>query len=184
MSRNLDLQEQLRRYAPQDSQEREYRERMLGLCDAAGDPFVRSHFVPGHFTASAFVLSPDAASLLLIFHGKLHRWLQPGGHVDASDADILGAARREVQEEVGLSELALAVPGIFDIDIHEIPPLKADPAHCHFDVRFLFRAPDLRFEAGSDAKAARWVPLAEVSEESSDRSVMRAVEKMRGLALR
>ena len=57
---------------------------MLALCDNAGDPFSREHYVPGHFTASAFVLSPTRDMLLLVFHGKLHRWLQPGGHIDGS----------------------------------------------------------------------------------------------------
>ncbi|MFT3926267.1 MAG: NUDIX hydrolase [Myxococcales bacterium] len=181
MGRLVELRTELERYAaPSDAQERSHRERMLALCSSSGDPFSRDHFAPGHFTASAFVLSPDQSALLLIFHGKLHRWLQPGGHVDASDLDILGAARREVREEVGLSDLPLARPGIFDLDIHAIPPLKADPTHEHFDVRFLFQASDLAFRAGSDAKAARWVPLTEISEETSDRSVMRAVEKLRG----
>jgi ADP-ribose pyrophosphatase YjhB (NUDIX family) len=103
--------------------------------------------------------------------------------VAPGDPDILSASRREVLEEVGLSDLPLAVPGLFDLDIHEIPPLKSDPAHAHFDVRFLFRARDLDFQAGSDAKAARWVPLKEIDDAISDRSVMRAVEKLRDLSL-
>ncbi len=162
---------------------------MLALCDAASDtgeggalapdPFARDHFVPGHFTASAFVVSPDADALLLIFHGKLRRWLQPGGHVDACDVSILGAAQRELREEVGLSDLALHSPGIFDLDIHDIPPLKGEPSHAHFDVRFAFRARDLAFLAASDAEAGRWVKLSEIDETVSDRSVMRAVDKLR-----
>ena len=179
MSRSHHLRGQLEHYEPSDDQERSYRARMLALVGAGGDPFSRSHFTPGHFTASAFVLAPDADALLLIFHGKLHRWLQPGGHVDPDDADILAAARREVLEEVGIGELSLVTPGPFDLDIHEIPPIKGDPAHAHFDVRFLFRAHDLTFRAGSDAKAARWVPLAEIDEGISDRSVVRALEKLR-----
>jgi hypothetical protein len=43
----------------------------------------------------------------------------------------------------------------------------------------LFRAPSLEFEVGSDAKAARWLPLEQIDLELSDRSVMRAVEKLR-----
>ncbi len=184
MSRSEHLRGQLEHYEPRDDQERSYRERMLALSRGEGYAFSRSHFVPGHFTASAFVLAPDADALLLIFHGKLHRWLQPGGHVDPEDADILAAARREVFEEVGIRDLALATSSVFDLDIHEIPPIKGDPAHAHFDVRFLFRARDLAFRAGSDAKAARWVPLAEIDEEISDRSVVRALEKLRERPLR
>jgi 8-oxo-dGTP pyrophosphatase MutT (NUDIX family) len=177
--RSRDLQQMLLRHRPHDAEEARHVELLLSLCDAPQDPFSRSHFEPGHFTASAFVLSPDERALLLIFHGKLHRWLQPGGHVEDGDTDILAAARREVLEEVGLCDLPLAAPGIFDVDVHAIPALKGDPAHAHYDVRFAFRARELGFRAASDAEAARWVPLDEVDEGSSDRSVMRAVEKLR-----
>lgn len=170
----------LDRFEPFDAEERGYLERMQRLLQVPGDPFHRDHFDPGHFTASAFILSPDRASLLLIFHGKLSRWLQPGGHVDPDDPTVVDAARREVHEEVGLDGVPLERPGIFDVDIHEIPARKADPAHYHYDVRFLLRAETLDFVAASDAKDGRWVPLKEISEELSDRSVMRAVEKLIG----
>ena len=98
--------------------------------------------------------------------------------MDPEDATIVASAQREVQEEVGLSELALVSDGIFDVDIHEIPARKQEPDHDHYDVRFVFQAPDLSFSAGSDALEARWVPLTEISEVESDRSVMRAVEKL------
>jgi 8-oxo-dGTP pyrophosphatase MutT (NUDIX family) len=178
-ARMLELGALLEAFTPHDAEEAEHRARMLSLCKAAADPCRRDHFVPGHFTASAFVLSPDQDALLLIFHGKLQRWLQPGGHVDLEDHDLLAAARREVQEEVGLSELSLLAPAPLDLDVHDIPALRGDPPHAHFDVRFLFRAPSLEVQAGSDAKAARWVPLDEIDLEMSDRSVLRAVEKLR-----
>ena len=169
----------LERFTPQDEQETEHHARMLELCRVAADPCRRDHFVPGHFTASAFVLSPAQDALLLILHGKLQRWLQPGGHVEPGDADLLAAARREVLEEVGIAEIELLAPTPLDLDVHDIPALRADPPHAHFDVRFLFRASSLEFRAGSDAKAARWVPLDQIDLEFSDRSVMRAVEKLR-----
>ncbi len=154
---------------------------MLDLLAVAGDPFSRSHFHPGHFTASAFVLSPDRQSLLLIFHGRFHRWLQPGGHVDPEDTDLVSAARREVLEETGINSLSLLCDGLFDADIHPIPanPNKGEPAHEHFDVRFLFQAGSLDHTAASDAKESRWVPLDEVTKELTDASVMRAVRKIK-----
>jgi hypothetical protein len=35
---------------------------MQSLAAQPGDVFSRSHFIPGHFTASAFILSPDRRS--------------------------------------------------------------------------------------------------------------------------
>jgi 8-oxo-dGTP pyrophosphatase MutT (NUDIX family) len=172
------LEALLRTYLPQDGEERGHLDRMQTLLRAPGNPLERSHFVPGHFTASAFVLSPDRALLLLIHHQKLDRWLQPGGHIEANDPHVLGAARRELDEEAGLSDLALEIEGIFDLDVHPIPPRGAEPQHEHFDVRFLFRARSLALRAGSEVRAARWAALREVDEMTSDRSVRRAVHKL------
>jgi len=186
----MDRREHLRRllseHPPADALEAEHRDRMLALADAPGDPFSRDHFEPGHFTASTFVLSPDGGSLLLIFHGKLHRWLQPGGHIDPEDADVLAAAAREVAEETGITDAALdsaldpALGALLDVDVHTIPanPRKGEASHEHFDVRILMRARSLDYRAGSDAKDARWVPLADVNAIDSDESVMRAVQKL------
>jgi 8-oxo-dGTP pyrophosphatase MutT (NUDIX family) len=119
------------------------RRRCLDLLDAPGDPFSRSHFRPGHFTASAFVLSPAGDALVLVWHEKLRRWLQPGGHFEPGDRDLLAAARREVEEETGLRDLRVVVDGLFDVAVHPIPPLGGEPAHEHFDLRLLLRAREL-----------------------------------------
>lgn len=180
LDRRIDLRHRLQGFTPADATEAEHLRRMHDLLDADDDPFVRHAFQPGHFTASSFVLSPDGQALLLIFHGKLRRWLQPGGHVEPDDADVEQAARREVQEEVGLADLeAMAADGLpFDVDVHAIPAGK-EPGHAHFDVRFLYRARTWDVTAGSDAHGVRWVPLAQVALLESDASVLRAVAKLR-----
>lgn len=177
----------------EDETERQHAERLRGLLDAPGDPFARDHYTPGHFTASAFVLSPDGQQILLIWHSKLLRWLQPGGHFEPTDGDLLAAARRELAEEVGLVDVPLAAPvegggyELFDVDVHVIPARPAteeraeEPEHEHFDLRLLFRAKSHLVAAGSDAVDVRWVPLADVGQiESleSDESVVRAVRKL------
>lgn len=179
MHRRQHLRDLLDAHVPADTTEAAHRDAMRALCDAPGDPFGRDHWAPGHFTASAFVLAPDADELLLIFHGKLHRWLQPGGHVDPDDVDILAAARREVAEETGLADVEVVGEGLFDVDVHVIPARKGDPEHRHFDARVLLRARTRAFTAGSDAKDARWVRLDAVNAHESDDSVMRAVAKLR-----
>lgn len=176
------LEKHLRSHRPADQNEAVYLERMKALLAVPGDPFARDHFTPGHFTASAFVLSPDRGSVLLIFHRKLQLWLQPGGHFDPSDLGASEAARREVVEETGVSQMTLGLPegGLLDVDIHAIPahPRRGEPEHEHFDVRFLFVAPSLDFVAGSDAQAARWVALEDVEDSGTDDSVCRAIRKL------
>lgn len=179
MDRLMGLRALLDQHVPADTKEAAYLDRMRALARAeTGDPCARDHFAPGHFTASSFVLSPDRRSVLLILHGKLHRWLQPGGHIDPEDADVLAAARREVAEEVGLRDLEQVGAGLFDVDVHVIPARKQEPAHEHHDLRFLFQAHSLDAVAGSDAQAAKWIALDEVQHIESDQSVMRAVAKL------
>ena len=176
-----DLRALLHAHAPVDALEAEHKRRMLELLDQPGDVFARSHFVPGHFTASAFVISPDGSSLLLILHSKLHMWLQPGGHIDPTDDDVIAAARREVAEETGVTDVdVVSGAALLDVDVHPIPanPRKGEPAHEHFDVRILLRARSWEMAADSDAKDARWVPLGEVTDSGTDDSVMRAVRRL------
>jgi 8-oxo-dGTP pyrophosphatase MutT (NUDIX family) len=164
-------------YLPDDPQELAYRTRMLELLDSAG-AFHSTHFVPGHFTASAFVLSPERDALLLILHKKLGLWLQPGGHIEPSDATFAAAARREVAEEVGAELEPPARDALFDIDIHTIPPYGEKPAHEHFDVRYCFQARSRLFTASDEVVRAQWVPLSQLAEVTSDRSVLRAALKL------
>ena len=164
---------------PADPAEARDRDAVRALLAGAQDPFARDSFEPGHLTASAFVTCSD--ELLLIWHTKLERWLQPGGHVDADDADLAAAATRELHEEAGIAGAQFR--GLLDVDVHGIPdnPKRCEPAHLHHDVRFWFETDDPCATAGSDAGDVRWVTLDAVTEALTDASVMRAVAKLRGL---
>jgi 8-oxo-dGTP pyrophosphatase MutT (NUDIX family) len=152
--RRAALTDLLARYAPRNEEEQGHLARMGALLEQA-HPFSRHHATPGHFTASAFVLSPAGDALYLIHHKKLGRWLQPGGHIEPDDSDLLAAARREVLEEVGLAGAPLldeARP-VFDVDVHGIPAHKGEPAP-----RALRRALLLSraFPRGPRAPVTRW----------------------------
>ena len=147
-------------FTPAEPNESRDLARALALLDGREDPFDRRSAAPGHFTASAFVLHPTRAAVLLIAHAKLGRWLQPGGHFEPEDADVWAAAARECREEAGLDGLVPVLPALFHLDIHPIPALRGEPAHEHFDLRVLLRAATDVVAAGSDASAARWVEVA------------------------
>ncbi|MBT8214049.1 MAG: NUDIX hydrolase [Acidimicrobiia bacterium] len=162
---------------PVPSSERTTFAAMNALTGHPGDPLSRSTFNPGHFTASAFVLSPLRDSVLLVHHQKLSRWLQPGGHIDPEDADVISAARREVLEETGLTVATLS-DDVFDIDIHTYPPGR-EPEHAHFDIRFLFGADSLEVPGSDEIDDWRWVGFEEIESVDDDPSLTRPFEKAR-----
>jgi len=156
--------------------------RTLALLERVPQPFSRRTFAPGHMTASGIVLSADAAQVLLIFHRRLKRWLQPGGHVEPEDADLPAAAEREVREETGVALDETLPRVVVGVDVHEIPARDPDePPHVHHDVVFRFRAlpgtqPDP--EQGRDVV---WCGVDELDryevDEPLKRSVLRALRE-------
>lgn len=150
--------------------------------------FVRGHencfdcdLLPAHVTGSAWVVSPDRERVLLLLHGKHHRWFQPGGHADGQ-ADILQVALRETHEETGLApdQIRLVAEDVFDLDVHTIPASPKFPMHEHYDVRFLLEIDDRLPVPGShESHEILWVPLQHVSRYNNSRSLWRMVEKTR-----
>lgn len=135
----------------------------------------------GHLTASAWVFDRTRTHAALIHHRKLNRWLQPGGHVEDADASWRAAAQREVTEETGLAQF-VTEPGddkLFDVDVHPIPARKEEPAHFHYDLRFLFVAdvdatvdPKLMINT-EEANDCRWFALAELAKDRAMEPSMR-----------
>ncbi|MQQ06882.1 NUDIX hydrolase [Epibacterium sp. SM1979] len=131
----------------------------------------------GHVTGSAFVLSPDLSAVLLTHHAKLNRWLQLGGHCDGI-ADVPFVALKEAYEESGLSRITPIGAEVFDVDVHEIPANAKEPAHLHYDVRFLFRAEGRDFKVSDESHDLAWVPIAELEQMSDAPSVLVLRDKL------
>ena len=117
---------------------------------------------------------------MLTHHVKLNDWFQLGGHIEASDTNIIEACSRELQEESGLTQFRLLSPKIFDIDVHKIPRSKKNvPEHFHFDIRFLFEANEeesINFDV-SESNNVAWKSFEEIRVLTSNPSISRMIEK-------
>jgi 8-oxo-dGTP pyrophosphatase MutT (NUDIX family) len=151
------------------------------LRDHPRDAHLRAQQL-GHLTASGFVLDHTRTRVLLLHHGKLHRWLQPGGHGEG-ELDPRLIALREIEEETGLTDLTpFPDERILDVDVHLIPHRMtagaSEPEHPHLDLRYGFLA-----KAGALARLSdestdlRWFPLRALPQDA-DASLRRAVAKL------
>ena len=167
---------QLAAFEPSNGHEAAMVLRTRQFVETHTDCFERSQ-QSGHVTGSAWVIDLDRKHVLLTHHLKLDKWLQPGGHADG-DPDVLAVAMREAIEETGLEMIRPVSRKIFDVDVHSIPGRDGEPAHYHYDIRFVFQADRaLPLRKSAESKALGWVKLTEVDRLTDEESVMRMVRK-------
>lgn len=156
----------------------ECRRRFDELVSAHADALDRT-CRPGHLTGSALVVEHGADRVLVLWHNKARRWLQPGGHADG-DGNLAHVAWREASEETGIDGLAVVSPAIH-MDIHEFRPPDEDP-HLHYDVRYVVLAPaDAQPVANHESGGLRWVTLDELAGLDPDEGLVELAE--RGVAV-
>ncbi len=182
MDRKTELLEELRRYRPGDLQEAQNHRAVLDLLCYGAAPFSRAEFVPGHITASCFIVDPSSSRILLHHHRRLNRWLQMGGHVDGSESAI-EAALREGAEESGLPDLELLTGEVIDVDVHEIPPAGDEPEHLHFDLRYAVAtsSPESIMIAPEESNELSWFELDRAIPLMNECASSRAILKIKRL---
>lgn len=163
------------RYAKRYPEEAATSERIKRFVMDHEDCFYREQ-LSGHITGSAWIVNATADRALLTHHKKLNIWVQLGGHADG-DNQIERVAAREAEEESGLTDLALVSEEIFDIDIHEIPARKQEPAHFHYDCRFLLQATSTNYVVSDESHDLGWIALNDMSQYTNEESVLRMVRK-------
>ncbi len=163
-----------------DDAERRDRDAVAALVAGTPRCFDRGFYTPGHVTGSAFVVDAGSGRVLLHHHRRLDRWLQLGGH-DEGEHDPLQTALREAREESGLLDLTPLSAAILDIDVHEIPAGRSEPAHLHHDVRYALQTstPDAIAQVEAESLALQWFDPAEAArrmdEPGADRALRRIV---------
>ena len=168
----------LQKYAERHPEQKITADKMLDFVRSAPHCFERSH-AAGHMTGSAWLLNPAGDKALLTLHHNLQRWMQTGGHADG-DPDTLRVALKEAEEESGITGIVPISEEIFDIDIHLIParPAKGEPAHYHYDVRYLLRAPHEQYAISHESDDLAWWSSEDFATRAAelDASVLRMAE--------
>ena len=168
----------LQKYAESHQEQKITADRMLDFVRSTPHCFERSH-AAGHMTGSAWLLNPAGDKALLTLHHNLQRWMQTGGHADG-DPDILRVALKEAEEESGITGIVPISGEIFDVDIHLIParPAKGEPAHFHYDVRYLLRAPHEQYAISQESDDLAWWSAEDFATRAAelDTSVLRMAE--------
>jgi ADP-ribose pyrophosphatase YjhB (NUDIX family) len=171
VSLHADAVRELTHYQPLEENQAALREQYLSYLAANPDAMSRS-CAPAHLTASAIVVDPAGERVVLVHHRKVGLWLQPGGHCEASDATLSGAALREATEETDLAGLRL-LDGILCLDRHAAPCASSwqgpGPMEHHLDVMFAVLAPaDATPRAGEESLAVRWFDVDALPEQTDD----------------
>jgi 8-oxo-dGTP pyrophosphatase MutT (NUDIX family) len=159
--------------APSPEQERRRLEFLEHL--AAHPDGIWRECVAGHITASTIVVDETRSRVLLTLHRKVKSWLQLGGHCEADDRTLSGAALREATEESGILGLQL-LPDPVQIDRHFV---RCHPdGSYHLDVQYVAIAPaGARHQISDESDDLRWFEagaLPEPTDEALHRLVGRA----------
>ncbi|MFF4174086.1 NUDIX domain-containing protein [Streptomyces sp. NPDC001744] len=160
-------------YLGRHPDERDALAALLAALDRPADVTARTT-LPGHVTCSAVVIDHRHQVLHVRHLATGGLVLTPGGHVEPGDRTLLATALREVSEETGIPPGALCLPrqtpgSPIDIDVHDIDadPAKGEPAHRHFDFRYVFHLadddPPVITPQDEEVSGARWLPLSEVT---------------------
>lgn len=147
--------------------------------------FDRKNF-KGHVTASGLVISAEK-KILMVFHNKLQKYLQPGGHIELKDTNIISSAKREVEEETNLINIQLHEwcsrnNSPILIDTHKIPKNKDEDAHYHHDFMFVFytQNSDISLDK-KEVSCFEWIGIEKLMQHNSN--ISRALKKMRKMNL-
>ncbi|WP_300638221.1 NUDIX hydrolase [uncultured Oscillibacter sp.] len=137
----MDLMAQLRAFRPWNEQEERDQRALLRLLEHGQAPYGRED--PAHWTASAWVASPDRSQVLMAYHNVYGSWAWLGGHADG-ERDLLSVALREVREESGLEEVRPLSRDLYSLEILTVDGHEKRgryvSSHLHLNVTFLLEA--------------------------------------------
>ena len=180
------LRDELLEFTPVNEQEQRDKREMIRWLDRGEDAIYTRENHAAHMTASAWVVSPDRKHVLMAYHNLYHSWAWLGGHADG-ETELRNVARREAEEESGVSRLKLLHDGIFSIEIltvdGHVKKGEYVPSHLHLNVTYLFEAgmDERLFVKPDENSAVGWIAVDELAEKVSEPWMLKWVyEKLCG----
>lgn len=177
------LQKQLEKVRAEDEFEAAERSSFLQFLTICGDKALLRETLPGHLSASAWVLNRKRDKVLMIYHNLFHSWTWPGGHADGEE-NLAAVARREVEEETGLKAFYLLEE--LPIDLNVLPVFahlkhgRFVPSHLHFNAVYLFEADETEalHPKPDENSAVRWIDVCQIKDCCTERHIMPYYERI------
>lgn len=169
---NEKIYNEILNYIPFDEKEENDKKVMLEYIKNNEDVLTRNNEIV-HMTVSAWIVNKDKTKVLMIHHNIYNSWSWIGGHADGDD-DFLRVAKKEVEEETGVTKLKLLTDKIYGLNIvtveNHIKRGKQVNSHLHFDIEYLFEADEndqLRIKEDENS-GVKWIDINEVINYSSE----------------
>lgn len=171
------------RFQPGDAREAQEQRMILEMIDRLGNAILTRESEIAHMTASSIIVSPDRRRTLMAFHRIYNSWAWTGGHADG-ESDFEAVARREAQEETGISGLTRLGGGIASLEIlpvwAHVRRGKPVGSHLHLNVSYLFEADDsLPLSVREDENSAvGWLAVDRLGESVSEPPMLPVYERL------
>ena len=166
-----------------DDREAQEQRMILEMIDRLGNAILTRESEIAHMTASSIIVSPDRRRTLMAFHRIYNSWAWTGGHADG-ESDFEAVARREAQEETGISGLKRLGGGIASLEIlpvwAHVRRGKPVGSHLHLNVSYLFEADDsLPLSVREDENSAvGWLAVDRLGESVSEPPMLPVYERL------
>lgn len=178
----MTFREAVAAFQPGCEQEAADQRLMLRYMDTFADVLTRENAL-AHATASAWIVTPDRAQVLMAYHNQYQSWAWLGGHADGK-ADLLQVALREVREESGLETVRAVQQTPVSLEILSVAAHKKRgvfvPAHLHLNLTYLLEADlDAPVRCKPDENSAvRWVLAQSVVQASTEAQMLPIYRKL------